>query len=155
AFLVVGANKGLVGASLFIGGPAAFVTGAPLRTPADLKGKKLRIFASPFQTEQMARLGATGVPMSLGDVLPALQQGTIAGALGNVGVFTPLKYFDTAKYLNETGQAFVFEIATVSKRWFDTLPADLQPVVLAAAQEAGTVVNSWVIDFLAQQRKIW
>jgi TRAP-type C4-dicarboxylate transport system substrate-binding protein len=155
AFLALGANKGLIGVSLFIGGPAAFVTRAPFRTLADLKGKKIRVFASPFQIDQITRLGGTGVPMSLGDVLPALQQGAIDGSLGNVGIFTAFRYFDTARYVNEPGHAFAFEFAAMSKRWFETLPADLQAMVLATAQEAGTQVNPWEIDFLARQRKTW
>jgi TRAP-type transport system periplasmic protein len=155
AFLAVGANKGLIGVSLFIGGPAAFATRAPFRTLADLKAKKIRVYASPFQLEQMARLGGTGVPLSVGDVLPALKQGTIDGALGGLQVFAPFRYYDTTKYVNETGHAFTFELAAMSKRWFDTLPPDLQATVLATAQEIGGEVNPWDIDFLAQQRKIW
>jgi len=155
AFLALGANKGLIGASLFIGGPAAFATRGPFRTLADLKGKKIRVFASPFQIDQMTTLGGTGVPMSLGDVLPALQQGTVDGALGVIQIFTALGYNDTTKYVNETGHAFVFVLAALSKRWFDTLPADLQAMVLATAQETGTEVNPWQIDFLTRQRKTW
>jgi TRAP-type C4-dicarboxylate transport system substrate-binding protein len=155
AFLSLGANKGLVGLCLFVGGPAAYATRAPFRTLADIYGKKIRIFASPFQADQITRLGATAVPMSLGDVLPALQQGTIDGSLSNVGLFTSFKYYDTTKYLNETGQAFVWEIAVASKRWFDTLPADLQTMVVAVAQEAALEENPWEVDFLARQRKAW
>jgi TRAP-type C4-dicarboxylate transport system substrate-binding protein len=155
AFLALGANKGLIGASLFLIGPSGFVMRTPLHTLADLKGKKIRVLASPFQTEQVARLGGTGVPLSLADVLPALQQGTIEGTLGNLGVFAALGYYDTAKYANETGNAFVFTLAALSKRWFDTLPADLQAMVLAAAQEAGTTMGPWQDDFLARQRKTW
>ena len=155
AFLAVGANKGLIGTSLFIGGPAAFVMRTPLRSLTDFKGKKIRVFASPFQIDQITRLGGTGVPMSLGDVLPALQQGTIDGALGALQVFTALRYYDTAKYLNETGHSFVFSLAAMSKRWFDTLPPDLQEMVLATAREAATEVNPWELDFLARQRKTW
>jgi TRAP-type transport system periplasmic protein len=155
AFLAVGANKGLIGVGLFIGGPATFVMRAPLRTLADLKAKKIRVFASPFQIDQITRLGGTGVPMSLGDVMPALQQGTIDGALGALQVFTALGFYDTTKYMNETGHAFVFSLAVMSKRWFDTVPADLQAMVLAAAQDVGPEVNPWEIDFLARQRKTW
>ena len=155
AFLAIGASRGLIGASLFIGGPAAFATRAPLRTVADFKGKKIRVLASPFQMEQITRVGGTGVPLSLGDVLPALQQGTIDGALGAVQVFTPLGYYDTTKYLNETGQAFVFSLAAMSRRWFDALPADLKAMVLATAQEVGAEVNPWNVDFLARQRRTW
>jgi TRAP-type transport system periplasmic protein len=155
AFLAVGINKGLIGASLFIGGPAAFAMRTPFRTLADLKGKKIRVFASPFQIDQINRLGGSGVPMSLGDVLPALQQGTIDGALGALQVFTALRYYDTAKYMNETGHSFVFSFAAMSKRWFETLPADLQAMVLATARDTGAEVNLWEIDFLARQRKVW
>jgi TRAP-type transport system periplasmic protein len=155
AFLAVGANKGLIGVSMFIGGPAAFVTRAPFRTPADIKGKKIRVFASPFQIDQITRLGGTGVPMTLADVMPALQQGTIDGSLGNVGLFSALRYYDATKYLNETGQAFVFEMAAMSKRWFDPLPADLKAMILETAEEAGLEVNPWVIGFLTDQRKVW
>jgi TRAP-type transport system periplasmic protein len=83
------------------------------------------------------------------------QQGTIDGALGGIGVFTPFAYYSTTKYVNETSHAFTFDYAAISKRWFDTLPADLQAMVLATAAEIGTIVNPWEIDFLAQQRKIW
>ncbi len=153
AFLAVGANKGLIGVGLFIGGPAAFATRTPFRALSYVQGKKIRVFASPFQIDQITRLGGTGVPMSLGDVLPALQQGTIDGALGALQVFTAFAYYDTTKYMNEAGQSFVFSLAVMSKRWFDTLPADLQALVLATAK--GIDVNPWEVDFLARQRKTW
>jgi TRAP-type C4-dicarboxylate transport system substrate-binding protein len=154
-FLAIGANKGLIGVSLFFGSPSAFVMRAPLRTLGDLKGRKIRVLASPFQIDQIAKLGGTGVPLSLGDVLPALQQGTIDGALGNLGVFTALGYYDTAKHMNETGHSFNIIMAAMSKRWFDTLPPYLQTIVLATAQEVGAGINPWVLDFLVRQRKIW
>ncbi len=100
AFLAIGANKGLVGASLFWTGPMAFDMRAPMRTLADVKGKKIRVLASPFQMEQMTRLGATGVPLTLADVLPALQQGTLDGALGALPVFSALQYEGSAKYIS-------------------------------------------------------
>jgi TRAP-type C4-dicarboxylate transport system substrate-binding protein len=155
AFLAVGAAKGLVGASLFLYGPGGFAMRAPVRAIADLRGKKIRVLASPFQTEQMARLGATGVPLSLGDVLPALQQGTIDGSFTSVPVFTTLQYQEAAKYITETGQAYVFGAAMLSKRWFDGLPADLQAQVLAAARQAEAEVTPWELDFLVSQRKAW
>jgi TRAP-type transport system periplasmic protein len=155
AFLALGANKGLVGASLFVYGPAAFAMRTPFRTLADLRGKKIRVLASPFQTEQIARLGATGVPLTLGDVLPALQQGTIDGTFSAIPVFTTLQYQGAAKYMTETGQAYIFSIAMLSKRWFDGLPADLQGQVMAAAKQAAVDVTPWALDFIDAQRKQW
>ena len=64
--------------------------------------------------------------MTLGDVLPALQQGTVDGAYGAVSVFGALKYYDAAKYMVETRHAYFYSVAMLSKRWYDALPADLQ-----------------------------
>jgi TRAP-type C4-dicarboxylate transport system substrate-binding protein len=155
AFLAVGANKGLVGASLFLTGPYGFDMRAPMRTLADIKGKKVRVLASPFQMEQMTRLGGTGVPLTLGDVLPALQQGTLDGALGSLPVFAALQYAGTAKYMTETGHAYIFSVAMLSKKWFEALPADLQAAVMATAKEVQSEVLPWSLDFLVSQRKAW
>jgi TRAP-type C4-dicarboxylate transport system substrate-binding protein len=155
AFLAVGANKGLIGASLFFTGPAAFDMRAPFRSLADLRGKKVRVLASPFQMEQLTRLGGTGVPLTLGDVLPALQQGTLDGALGALPVFSALQYQGTAKYMTETGQAYIFSIAMLSKRWFDGLPPDLQAIVMATSRQAAAEAIPWSLDFLVEQRKAW
>jgi TRAP-type C4-dicarboxylate transport system substrate-binding protein len=155
AFLAVGANKGLVGVGLFIGGPVGFATRTPFRTLADFKGKKIRVLASQFQTEQMTRLGATGIPMSLGDVLPALQIGTLDGAFGALQVFTALQYYDTTRYATETGHAYIFSLVAVSKRWLDSLPDNLQAAVLATAKQIDGEVTPWELDFLVRQRKTW
>lgn len=155
AFLAVGADKGLRGVSLYLYGPAAFCMRTPVRSLADFKGRKLRVLASPFQTEQMARLGATGVPLTPTELVPAIQQGTIDGAFSAVPFFTTLQLYDAAPHLTETGQAYVFSIAVVSRRLFDGLPSDMQAQVMAAAKQAETEVAPWEIDFLAQQHRLW
>jgi len=83
---------------------------------------------SPEQRAEIARVD---------DVLPALKQGTIDGALGNLQVFTAFRYYDTTKYMNETGHAFTFSFAAISKRWFVPLPPDLQATEITTAQEIG------------------
>jgi TRAP-type C4-dicarboxylate transport system substrate-binding protein len=155
AFLALGANKGLIGGAMFFTGPTAFDMRAPLRNIAELKGKKIRVLASPFQTEQITRLGGTGVPLSLGDVLPALQQGTLDGAFGALPVFSALQYQDTAKYMTETGQSYIFSMSVLSKRWFDALPADLQAIVMSTNRQAAAEAIPWSLDFLVEQRKAW
>jgi TRAP-type transport system periplasmic protein len=155
AFLAVGAAKGLLGAALFVYAPTTVAMRTPMRRAADLNGKKIRVLASPFQTEQMARLGATGVPLTLADVLPALQQGTIDGALAPVSLLTTLQYQDAAKYATETGQSYVFTTAMLSRRWFDGLPADLKAQVMAAAKQAEAELRPWTFEFVAAQRKVW
>ena len=155
AFLGMATNKGLTGAAMFFTGPASYNMRAPTHHLADLKGRKIRVLASQFQTEPLKRLGATGVPMTLGDVLPALQRGTIDGAYGAVSVFGALKYYDAAKYMVETRQAYFYSVAMLSKRWYDGLPADLQEQIMTAAKQAAREVLPWSLEFLDQSRASW
>src|SRR5271166_5072296 len=48
--LGLGANKGLHGVGLYIAQPSCIISKAPIRSLADFKGKKIRVFASQFQT---------------------------------------------------------------------------------------------------------
>src|ERR1700729_827146 len=115
--LSLGANKGLHGVALFQNSPSSVVEKAPIRHLADFKGKKIRVLASKFQTTPLEKLGATPVAMTLGDVVPALQQGAIDAAVGGIVVFTPMHFQDTAKYVTETGQPAVYAIVELSKTW--------------------------------------
>lgn len=155
AFLALGGDKGLKGVGLFISGPAIFNTRGRIDKLADFSGQKIRVLASPIQTEQLKRLKATAVPMPLGEVLPALQQGTIDGVMSTLQVLTALRFYDAAKFLVETNQAMVTVVSVVSKGWFDKLPADLQAAVTEAGQMASTEVHGWTKDFIVRQRAAW
>jgi TRAP-type C4-dicarboxylate transport system substrate-binding protein len=153
--LGLGAEKGLHGVALFMSTPSAIVAKAPFRHLADLKGKKLRTIASQFQTEAFGRLGVTAVAMSLGDVLPALQQGAIDGAVAGTNIFTAMHYQDAGKYVTEIGQPAIFGMAEVSKKWYDALPPDLQQLVDKDAADAVQAVNPEAIAIDDKARKGW
>jgi TRAP-type C4-dicarboxylate transport system substrate-binding protein len=153
--LGLGAEKGLHGVGLFMNAPSSLIAKAPIRHLTDLKGKKIRIFASQFQTVALERLGATPVAMTLGDVLPAIQQGAIDGAVGGIVVFTPMHFQDAAKYVTETGQPTVFVIVEISKKWYDALPADLQRIVDTNAAGEATAINPLAIEIVNKARKGW
>jgi len=153
--LGLGAAKGLHGVGLFMNAPSSLIAKAPIRHLADLKGKKIRIFASQFQTVALERLGATPVAMTLGDVLPAIQQGAIDGAVGGIVVFTPMHFQDAAKYVTETGQPTVFVIVEISKKWYDALPAELQKIVDTNAAKGAAAINPAAIEIVNNARKGW
>ena len=81
--------------------------------------------------------------MTLGDVLPAIQQGAIDGAVLALTVDTTMHYYDAAKYITQSNQPFIFSMAFLSKKWFDTLPKDLQTILDTDADKAAAEVNPW------------
>jgi TRAP-type transport system periplasmic protein len=144
--LSLGADKGLHGVALFAAESSIVVTRDPIRHLADFKGKKLRIFASKFQSEALDRLGATPVAMSLGDVLPAIQQGAIDGAITGMGPVANMHFVDAAKFVTMTLQPTIFIIAVVSKKWYESLPPDLQQIVDKDATEQSVAINPIALD---------
>ncbi len=153
--LALGADKGLHGVGLFMATPSSIISRTPIRHLADFKGKKLRIFASKFQSEAFERLGVTPVAMTLGDVLPAIQQGTIDGADAALNVYVPMHYVDAAKYVTETNQPAIFIIMEVNQKWLDTLPKDLQDIVVKDAASESVKINPWALDFRHKMQKDW
>lgn len=153
--LGLGADKGLHGVALFMVAQSSIIATTPIRRLADLKGKRIRIFASRFQTEAIQRLGATPKPMTLGDVLPALQDNAVDGAVSSVSVFTTMHYWGAAKYVTETGQPAIFGIAEFSSKWYNSLPSELQQIVEKDAASQSASLNPWMVDSNAKARKIW
>jgi TRAP-type transport system periplasmic protein len=154
--LGLGANKGLHGIGLMIAQPTSVISKAPLRHLADFKGKKLRVLAAQMQEDMLSRFGATPVAMTLGDVLPAIQQGAIDGAVAAITVYTTMQYYDAAKYVTELGGGpYIFSVAVMSKKWFDALPKDLQQIVDADGAKAAAATNPWAASFFDGQRKVW
>jgi TRAP-type transport system periplasmic protein len=151
----LGADKGIHGAALFISQPSLIVARAPIRRLADFAGKKFRVLAADMQQEMIKSLGASPVAMTLGDVLPAIQQGAIDGSVLAMTVITTMHYWDAAKYVTEIDQPFIFSMAFLSKKWVDALPADLQAIVDADAAKAAVEVNPWEVEFYNQARHTW
>ncbi len=153
--LALGANKGLHGVGLFMAEPSDVISKEPIRHLADFKGKKLRTFASQFQSEAWSRLGATPVAMTLGDVLPALQQGAIDGAVAGMGPFTHMHFNDAAKHITMTNQPAIFLVAEVSQKWYDTLPKDLQQIVDKDAAAQAIAINTFAVEQRKKAEAAW
>jgi len=155
AILSLGADKGLHGIGLFIALPSALIAKTPVRHLADMKGKKIRVTASKLQLEAFGRLGASPVALSTGDVLPALQQGTIDGSVSGITVFNAMHFQDAAKYVTEINQPAIFLVVEVSKRWYEALPKDLQEVVDRDGAAASIAVNAPSGALFEKARKSW
>jgi TRAP-type transport system periplasmic protein len=153
--LGLGADKGLHGVALFMVAPSVVVSRTPISHLADFKGKKIRIFASEFQRVAMQRLGAVPKPMTLGEVLPGLQDNALDGAVSAMTVLNVMQFQRAAKYVTEIDQPAIFGIAEISKKWYGALPADLQQIVDRDAGTVATALNPWVIDLNAKAHRAW
>ena len=127
----------LVGLGWMDGGARSLYTKKPVRTPADLKGQKVRMMGNPLFVDTMNAMGGNGIAMAYGEVFTSLQTGVIDGAENNPpSYFTANHYTTPAKYYSQTNHLIIPEILVMSKVTWDKLtPAD-QALVKKLAREA-------------------
>lgn len=71
-------------------------------TPADLKGKKIRVQESPVFIAMIEALGGSPTPMAYSEVYTGLQSGVIDGAENNEISYFTQKHFEVAPFFSNT-----------------------------------------------------
>jgi len=155
AALGLGTAKGLIGVTLIIYGPSGFQTKEPLATPEALRAKKIRVLASEIEIEPVKHFGGSAVPMPLGELMAALQQGVVDGSSTSLTVAAAFKMYSVAKYHTEARWQIHPTAGFVSKVWFDKLPADLQKIVMEEGKAVEQELFGWMLDHQTRARADW
>ncbi len=155
AIFDIAAARGTVGLSLHAYDMQSFAFKAPVAKVADFSGKRIRVLASEGEQSAITALGGSAVPMSLPEVLPALQQGTIDGVNSVLSVFVAFRYYDAAPNLVDTAFWPILSVSLVSKVWFDRLPADLKKAVLEAGPKIEPELATWQVTRIENDTKAW
>jgi C4-dicarboxylate-binding protein DctP len=100
-----------------------------------LRGKKIRVMQSKVLMDTYNAWGASGVPMNVPELYTALQQGTIDGVDTTAPFAYTWKYHEVTKFLVMAPRIAIPAMFLVSKKWLDTLPADLEKAVYEAAAD--------------------
>ena len=110
----------------------------PIKSPADLKGLKIRVVGSPLFLETFTALGANPTQMSWADAQPALASGAVDGQENPMSIFTAAKLHTVGqKHLTMWGYVADPLVFVVNKQvWESWTPADRE-LVRQAAIEAG------------------
>jgi tripartite ATP-independent transporter DctP family solute receptor len=118
-------------------GSRSLYTKKPVRTPADLKGLKIRMMGNPLFVDTMNAMGGNGISMGYGEVFSALQTNVVDGAENNPPSFFTSNHYNTgAKYYAQTHHLMIPEILVMSKVTWDKLSKDDQALVKKLAREA-------------------
>ncbi|MFZ4286161.1 DctP family TRAP transporter solute-binding subunit [Variovorax sp. HJSM1_2] len=109
-----------------------------IKSPADLKGMKIRVVGSPLFADVFTALGANPTQMSWADAQPALASGAVDGQENPLFLFTVLKMHNVGqKFVTTWGYVADPLIFVVNKEiWSSWTPAD-QAIVKQAALDAG------------------
>ena len=119
----------------FARGPRNLTTNRPVKHPDDLKGMILRVPNVPLFVAVWEALGAKPTPMAFSEVFTSMQQGTIEGQENPYALIKSANFYEVQKYCNLTEHVISWIYVVLGEKKFQSLPEDLQKVVLEAGQE--------------------
>lgn len=126
----------------------------PIETIDDLAGLKIRVMESPVNIATYEALGCTPTPMAFNELYTGLQQGTVDGQDNGVVLTYTSRLYEVQSYYSFIGQIYAPNAIVVSEAFWQTLPEDLQQVVLDGslyAMENQRELNTQMEDELLQE----
>ena len=137
-------ESGFKAVTWFDAGTRNFYATTPINTPDDLKGKKIRVIASPTNIKMMEAFGAAATPMSFGEVYTAIQQGVIQGAENNELALTNNKHGEIAKYYTYNQHQMVPDMLVGNLKFLESLSDEEYKVFEDAAKLCTEVeIEAW------------
>lgn len=119
----------------------------PIKTPADLKGMKVRVMETPVYVNMLKAVGANPTPIAWTETYTALQTGVVDGQENPIGSILSGKLYEVQKYTTLDGHVYGVDWFIINEKFFQSLPPELQYIVLDSAQISSTVSRG-VMNYL-------
>ncbi len=113
-------------------------SGREIRTPADLKGFRMRVPPAPPLTSLFQALGAAPSPINFNEVYTALQTKVVEGQENPLAITATARLYEVQKSCSLTGHVWDGYWVLGNKRSFQRLPTDLQEVIRRELDKAAT-----------------
>ncbi|ADY12320.1 C4-dicarboxylate TRAP transporter substrate-binding protein [Sphaerochaeta globosa] len=130
-----------------------FFTNKVVNTPSDLKGLRIRTPGAPAWAESVTALGATPVAMPWGETYSAVQSKAVDGCEVQLTSALGSRIYEVLKYMVRTEHFQLINGLIVGEKWFQTLPADLQTILLEETKAAGEKNARYVESKIADIEK--
>ncbi len=133
------APHGLKGLAYWENGWRSFTNNKrPIRTPEDAKGLKIRSTPNPYHIQAFKLLGMNPSPMPISELYTALETGTFDAQEHPINVTWSAKFYEVQKHLTMSNHVYSPLVLVMNKAKFDSLPANVQTVIVESAREAAT-----------------
>jgi tripartite ATP-independent transporter DctP family solute receptor len=108
----------------------------PITKVDDIAGLKLRVIPNAINVDWVGALGANATPLPFPELYAALEQKAVDGQENPVATIQGAKLFEVQKYLTLTNHQYNPQSVVISKKVWDTLPAEDRKVLQDAATES-------------------
>ncbi|MDD7021380.1 MAG: TRAP transporter substrate-binding protein [Aeromonadales bacterium] len=112
--------------AMYSGTRNVYTKNKEVRTPADLKGLKIRVMQSDTMVKMLNYMGGTGTPMGQAEVYTAIQTGVLDGAENNEVTYYALKQQEVAPIYNLTGHLMMPDYIVTNTKFYNSLPKEVK-----------------------------
>jgi len=111
-------------------------TNTPIKTLDDMKNVKMWMWeGDPVAEATFKSFGVNPIPLSVIDVMTALQTGMVNGVYVSPLAIIALQWFTRIKYMMEVPLADAAGAVLISKKMFDKIPAQYQEILITNAKK--------------------
>jgi tripartite ATP-independent transporter DctP family solute receptor len=108
----------------------------PIKSPADMKGIKLRTMALPLHQAIVKALGASPTTIAWAEVYTSLQTGVVDGQMNPISIIAMAKLQEVQKYITLTNHLYAPYVWVINPKFYNSLSDELKNVVDDAARTA-------------------
>lgn len=105
-----------------------------VRSPADMKGLKIRTMENPAHMKLVEALGASPTPIAFGELYMALQQGVVDGAECPITLINNMKFYEVSKYVVLDGHLYNPLIMFVNDKVWNKFSEEQKLIIYEGAQ---------------------
>ena len=109
-----------------------------IKSPADLKGFKLRVPPAPPLTSLFTALEAAPSPINFNELYTALQTKVVEGQENPLAIIATARLYEVQKSCSLTGHVWDGYWVLGNKRAFQKLPADVQQIITREIDKSAT-----------------
>ncbi len=133
--------RGIKGLAFWDNGFKSFSANTPIKSAADMKGKKFRIQSSKVLEEEIRSVGGIPQVMAFSEVYQALQTGVVDGTENPISNFYTQKMHEVQKHLSITNHGYLGYAVIANKKFWDGLPTDIHAQLEQAMKDATAYAN--------------
>jgi TRAP-type transport system periplasmic protein len=118
----------------------------PVYTPADMKGKKIRVMEGEIWKSTFEAVGALPVPLAYTELYSALATNLVDFADPPISSYNAVKFYEVAQYYTLLDHAMCFKPIVINAKFFNKLSPEDQKIIEEAIHEAADYERNLSLD---------
>lgn len=126
------------------GARSFYMVDGPVNSPADIRGKTVRVLSSEALVQTIEAFGGAAAPIAFGELYAALQQGVVDGAENNPPSLLTARHYEVTKFYSLDEHVAAPDVVVMSQSVWDRMSPQQQRWVREAMDRS-----------VAYQKELW